>query len=93
MARCFCIRRISLGEMYQRFRRASLRIRSCMTDFLKRLSRLSCDSPSRKVTVANTPTSFLLPDLSRNKKPACAFVYWIAAGFVRLLAVGLSPYA
>jgi hypothetical protein len=39
-----------------------------MTDFLKRLSRLSCDSPSRKVTVANTPTSFLLPDLSRHKK-------------------------
>jgi hypothetical protein len=52
-----------------------------MTDFLKRLSRLSCDSPSRKVTVANTPTSFLLPDLSRHKKPACAFAYWIAAGF------------
>jgi len=93
MARCFCIRRISLGEMYHRFRRASLRIRSCMTDFLKRLSRLSCDSPSRKVTVANTPTSFLCQISADTKNPACVFSYWIAAGFVRLLAVGFSPYA
>jgi hypothetical protein len=58
MARCLWIRRFSLGEMYQRLRRTSLRIRSCMTDFLNRLSRASCDSPSLKVTVANTFTSF-----------------------------------
>ena len=58
MARCFWILRISLGEMYHRLRRASLRIRSCMTCFLKRLSKFSCDSPSLRVTVANTLTSF-----------------------------------
>ena len=58
MARCFWILRISLGEMYHRFRRASLRIRSCMTSLRKRLSRLSCDSPSLNVTVANRLTSF-----------------------------------
>ncbi len=57
MARCLCIRRISLGEMYQRFRRASLRIRSFMTCFLKRFSKASCDSPSLKLTVAKALTS------------------------------------
>jgi hypothetical protein len=31
-----------------------------MTCFLKRFSRLSCDSPSRSVTVANPLTSFPL---------------------------------
>jgi hypothetical protein len=58
MARCFWMRRFSLGETYQRLRRTSLRIRSCMTVFLKRLSRASCDSPSRSVTVANVFTPF-----------------------------------
>jgi len=53
--------------MYQRFRLASLRIRSCMTSFLKRLSKLSWDSPSLKVTVANRLTSFL-PDKSAGKE-------------------------
>ena len=62
MARCFWILRISLGEMYHRLRRASLRIRSCITSFLNLLSRFSCDSPSRRLTVANPLTSFLPPD-------------------------------
>ena len=58
------MRRISLGGMYHRFRRASLKTRSFMTCFLKRLSRASCDSPSFKVTFVNTLTSFLRQDLT-----------------------------
>ncbi len=86
MARCFWILRISLGEIYHRLRRASLRIRSCMTSFLKRFRRLSCDSPSLKDTVANTLTSFLLPDnewqtiCAEHRKPGLRIQTWMAAG-------------
>jgi hypothetical protein len=59
------MRRFSLGEIYHRLRRTSLRIRSCMTDFLKRLSRASCDSPSLSVTDANTFTSFPSSNLNQ----------------------------
>ena len=65
MARCLCIRRISLGEMYQRLRRASLRIRSFMTCFLKRFSKASCDSPSLRLTVANALTPLQSAHLDR----------------------------
>lgn len=77
--------------MYQRLRRDSLRIRSFMTSFLKRLSKASCDSPSLKVTVANTLTSFRI--LSHKQNPACVVRQWIAAGFARLwlLTSALMP--
>jgi hypothetical protein len=58
------MRRISLGGMYHRLRRASLKTRSFMTCFLKRLSKASCDSPSFKVTFVNTLTSFLRQGLT-----------------------------
>ena len=56
------MRLFSLGEIYHRLRRTSLRIRSCMTDFLNRLSKASCDSPSLSVTDANYITPFQSPD-------------------------------
>ena len=72
--------------MYHRLRRASLRIRSCMTSFLKRLSKFSWDSPSRKLTVANTLTSFLIADschlllCARHKKTGLRIMCWMATG-------------
>lgn len=62
-----------------------------MTSFLKRLSKASCDSPSLKVTVANTLTSFRI--LFHKQNPACALGQWIAAGFARLwlLTSALMP--
>lgn len=78
------MRRISLGEMYHRFRLASLRIRSCMTSLRKRLSKLSCDSPSFRVTVAKLLTSFPPDDsytCAGHKKPVRTFLHWMATGF------------
>lgn len=97
MARCFWILRISLGEIYHRLRRASLRIRSCMTSFLKRLRRLSCDSPSRRLTVANTLTSFQRNGYFQSnicaghKKAGLRIIHWTAAGLARLWLFHTAP--
>ena len=71
MARCLWILRISLGEMYHRFRRASLRIRSFMTSLRNLLSSASCDSPLRKFTDANTSTPFLRQVIRKAQAANC----------------------
>jgi hypothetical protein len=55
-----------------------------MTSFLKRLSKLSWDSPSLKVTVANRLTS-LLPDKSAGKKKPGVHCAWLATGSPTIL--------
>jgi hypothetical protein len=83
--------------MYHRLRRASLRIRSCMTSFLKRLRRLSCDSPSRRLTVANTLTSFQRKGCFQSdvcaghRKPGLRIIHWTAAGLARLWLFHTAP--
>jgi hypothetical protein len=59
-------------------------MRSFMTSFLKRLSKASWDSPSRKVTVANTLTSFRHQDPNGTENPAGARLCWMAAGSAQL---------
>jgi hypothetical protein len=81
--------------MYHRLRRTSLKMRSCITDFRKRLSRLSCDSPSRNVTVANTLTSFplLTGTCTGHGKPGSSTHAPDGSRVCTTLAFELSPYA
>ncbi len=52
------IRRVSLFETNQRLRRTMLKTPLFTTFLRKRLSKESCDSPSRKLTTATSFTSF-----------------------------------
>ena len=64
----FWIRRSSLFETNQRFRRTVLKIPLLATFLRKRLSSWSCDSFGRKFTVVNLITSFFLQAIARATK-------------------------